>query len=107
MRKHLDIIALAALLFAAISGTYGALNVFATKSEMDEICKESRCNEAGYQIDKVLRSMWEIEDRYRMSDGSTQPMGPVDSKRYRELLQQLQKWEQWRNSLGCKPPPGA
>jgi hypothetical protein len=72
---------------------------YARAERLAAVEQGSQCNEIGYQIDKILRSIWEIEDRY--PDGAR--MGPVDAKRYRELLKQLQKWEKHRDNMGCVP----
>lgn len=93
MKKEFWIIFLAIAL--GVSGTFGALKVFATKAELRRLAMESKCADIEYQIDKVLSRIWDIEDRYGGS-GNINTMTPQDKRRYQDLLKQLEKWRNWQ-----------
>jgi hypothetical protein len=102
MRKELWILICA--VGVGVTLTLGSLQLFATKGELSEVAVSSKCGQVEYQIDKVNRSIWEVEDRYINPDGSRRtPMAPYDAKRMRELLQQLKGWQDKQKGLGCIP----
>lgn len=95
------------ILFLAIalgvSLSLGAFKIFATNARVDQIAATDKCGQIEYQIDKVNAQIWQIEDRYRNPQGDIRHMSPYDAKRYRELLQQVDRWRDWQKKLGCQP----
>ncbi len=76
-----------------LTGTY------ATHEEVAEVQADSKCGDIGYQLDKILQDLWDIESRYRHG----QPMTPADRQRYEKLQKQLKKLERYEVSWGCEP----
>ncbi len=93
-----NIITFATLFILGISGTFGALEIFATKGELHELAMKSQCADIEYQIDKVIRRMWEIEDRYD-GDIRAERMNPLDRRRYQDLILQLEKFRNWQQAV--------
>ena len=103
IKEHWVLILAVAL---GVSVTLGALQLFATKGEVEQVVVMSKCGQVSYNIDKTQGQIWQIEDRYRNPDGSVRRMAPHDSKRMRDLLKQLDNWQKWWHRLGCVPGKG-
>jgi hypothetical protein len=86
-------------IFGTAFGARAYLDGYCTDLELAEVRAESKCGDIGYQLDKILRDIWEIEARYEPGA----PMTNTDRQRLEKLRKALGKWEKYEASWGCEP----